>query len=96
MSTLPIPEIQNLTDEEDQLDAVWHVIVLNDPVNLMSYVVMVFKKIFGFDESKATKHMLEVHQKGRSTVWTGNRERAESYAYQLQHWRLQTVLEKDD
>ena len=96
MSTLPIPEIQNLTEEEDQLDAVWHVIVLNDPVNLMSYVVMVFKKIFGFDESKATKHMLEVHQKGRSTVWTGNRERAESYAYQLQHWRLQTVLEKDD
>ena len=96
MSTLPIPEIQNLTDEEDQLDAVWHVIVLNDPVNLMSYVVMVFKKIFGFDESKATKHMLEVHQEGRSTVWTGNRERAESYAYQLQHWRLQTVLEKDD
>ena len=96
MSTLPIPEIQNLTDEEDQLDAVWHVIVLNDPVNLMSYVVMVFKKIFGFDESKATRHMLEVHQKGRSTVWTGNRERAESYAYQLQHWRLQTVLEKDD
>ena len=96
MSTLPIPEIQDLTDEEDQLDAVWHVIVLNDPVNLMSYVVMVFKKIFGFDESKATRHMLEVHQKGRSTVWTGNRERAESYAYQLQHWRLQTVLEKDD
>jgi len=96
LSTLPIPEIQNLTDEEDQLDAVWHVIVLNDPVNLMSYVVMVFKKIFGFDESKATKHMLEVHQEGRSTVWTGNRERAESYAYQLQHWRLQTVLEKDD
>ena len=96
MTTLPIPEIQNLTNEEDQLDSVWHVIVLNDPVNLMSYVVMVFKKIFGFDESKATKHMLEVHQKGRSTVWTGNRERAESYAYQLQHWRLQTILEKDD
>jgi len=96
LSTLPIPEIQDLTDEEDQLDAVWHVIVLNDPVNLMSYVVMVFRKIFGFDESKATRHMLEVHQKGRSTVWTGNRERAESYAYQLQHWRLQTVLEKDD
>ena len=96
MTTLPIPEIQNLTNEEDQLDSVWHVIVLNDPVNLMSYVVMVFKKIFGFDESKATKHMLEVHQEGRSTVWTGNRERAESYAYQLQHWRLQTVLEKDD
>ena len=25
---------------------------------------------------------------------TGNRERAESIAYQLQHWRLQIILEK--
>ena len=38
--------------------------VLNDPVNLMSYVVMVFKKVLGFDETKARKHMLEVHEQG--------------------------------
>ena len=30
------------------LDIIWHVIVLNDPVNLMSYVVTVFKRVFGF------------------------------------------------
>jgi len=28
----------------------WRVVVLNDPVNLMSYVVLVFRKVFGFDE----------------------------------------------
>ena len=44
----------------------------------------------------ATKHMREVHEKGRSIVWSGSRERAETYAYQLQHWRLQTILERDD
>ena len=71
-------------------------IVLNDPVNLMNYVVMVFRKVLGFDENKATRHMREVHENGRSVVWSGNRERAENYAYQLQHWRLQTLLERDD
>jgi ATP-dependent Clp protease adaptor protein ClpS len=62
----------------------------------MNYVVMVFRKVLGFDENKATKHMREVHENGRSVVWSGNRERAENYAYQLQHWRLQTLLERDD
>jgi ATP-dependent Clp protease adaptor protein ClpS len=62
----------------------------------MNYVVMVFRKVLGFDENKATRHMREVHENGRSVVWSGNRERAENYAYQLQHWRLQTLLERDD
>ena len=84
------------TKEEISLDPLWHVVVLNDPVNLMNYVVMVFRKVLGFDESRAIKHMREVHEKGRSVVWSGNRERAEVFAYQLQHWRLQTILEKDD
>ena len=84
------------TKEEVSIDTPWRVIVLNDPVNLMNYVVMVFRKVLGFDENKATKHMREVHENGRSVVWSGNRERAENYAYQLQHWRLQTLLERDD
>lgn len=84
------------TKEEVSIDTPWRVIVLNDPVNLMNYVVMVFRKVLGFDENKATRHMREVHENGRSVVWSGNRERAENYAYQLQHWRLQTLLERDD
>jgi len=82
--------------KQEELEIPWRVVVLNDPVNLMNYVVMVFRKVFGFSENKATKHMMEVHQLGRSVVWSGNREQAEVYAYLLQHWRLQTVLEKDD
>ena len=96
MPLSPLPEILELPSTELENEPAWHVVVLNDPVNLMNYVVMVFRKVLGYDEAKATKHMLEVHEKGRSVVWTGNRERAESIAYQLQHWRLQTILEKDD
>jgi ATP-dependent Clp protease adaptor protein ClpS len=78
------------------LDPPWRVVVLNDPVNLMSYVVMVFQKVFGFDETTARQHMLEVHERGRSVVWTGLREKAEAYAYTLHQWHLTAVLENDE
>lgn len=74
----------------------WRVVVLNDPVNLMSYVVMVFKKVFGYDERRARRHMLEVHEKGRSVVWAGAREPAEAYVFTLQQWHLTAVLEADE
>ena len=95
-STSPIPDLIQDTKEVVELSRPWKVIVPNDPVNLMSYVVMVFKKVFGFNETKATKHMMEVHQLGKSVLWIGEREQAENYAYQLQRWKLQTILEKDD
>ncbi len=79
-----------------QLEDAWRVVVLNDPVNLMSYVVMVFKKVLGFDETKARKHMLEVHEQGRSVVWTGVRETAEAHVFTLQQWHLTAVLEPDE
>lgn len=84
------------TEVEVQTEGMWKVIVLNDPVNLMSYVVMVFRRVFGYDENKARKHMLEVHEQGRSVLWFGPRERAEAYAFTLQNWQLNTVLEKDE
>lgn len=71
----------------------WHVVVLNDPVNLMSYVVLVFKRVLGFDNTRARKHMLEVHEHGRSVVWTGSREPAEGYVHRLQQWQLTAILE---
>jgi len=82
------------TDTETSLDVPWNVVVHNDPVNLMSYVTRVFMKVLGFPREKAERHMLEVHQKGRSIVWTGLREPAESYVQQLQGYLLLTTLEK--
>ena len=96
MSPQATPDILEHTEVETELAQVWKVIVLNDPVNLMNYVVMVFRKVFGYGEQKAIKHMQEVHELGKSILWTGEREQAESYVFQLQKWRLQAVLEKDD
>ena len=95
-STLATTLLDEKTELDERLATPWKVIVLNDPVNLMNYVVMVFKKVFGYSDTKATKHMMEVHENGKSILWVGEREQAENYAYQLQRWRLQTILEKDD
>jgi ATP-dependent Clp protease adaptor protein ClpS len=60
----------------------------------MSYVTHVFQKVLGFDRDLAEKHMMEVHTRGRSVVWSGERERAELYAQQLQAHLLLTTLER--
>jgi len=88
------PTVEQETRSEDELDVPWQVVVHNDPVNLMSYVTMVFQRVFGYPREKAERHMLEVHQKGRSILWSGMRERAELYVQQLHGYLLLATLEK--
>jgi len=47
------------------------------------------------DRDEAHRLMLEVHREGRSTVWSGGRERAEGLVLQLQQWHLRASLESD-
>ncbi len=84
-----------VTRDKTSLDLPWKVIVHDDPVNLMGYVTWVFMKIFGYDEKKATILMREVHEQGRSVVWSGQRERAELYVQQLHAHQLKATMEKD-
>lgn len=74
----------------------WRVVVMDDPVNSMGYVVLVLRKIFRFDEDTARRHMLEVHEHGRSVVWSGLREQAELHAFALQQWHLTARIESDE
>jgi ATP-dependent Clp protease adaptor protein ClpS len=93
-STIGAPTIEKETRAEEELDLPWHVVVHNDPVNLMSYVTMVFQRVFGYPRDKAERHMLEVHHKGRSILWSGMRERAELYVQQLHGYLLLATIEK--
>ncbi len=72
----------------------WDVVVWNDPVNLMSYVVFVFQRIFGYPAALARKLMLEVHHQGKSIVATEPREKAEHHVHQLHGYGLQATLRK--
>lgn len=97
MSTETLPNVEESTKEkvEEAFEKGWNVIVWNDPVNLMTYVVHVFMKVLGFNRQKATKHMMEVHQLGKSIVATETRERAELYYQQIQAHGLMVTIERD-
>jgi ATP-dependent Clp protease adaptor protein ClpS len=88
--------VEDETKTTTALDKPWNVVVHNDPVNLMTYVTRVFQKVFGYAREKAERHMLEVHQQGRSIVWTGLREPAEAYVQQLHGYLLLATLERID
>lgn len=100
----PLPKSRNMSDtktvtlpraeEATAADLPWNVVVHDDPVNLMQYVTYVLMKIFAYDEPQATVLMMQVHQLGRSVVWSGDREKAEFYVQQLQAHQLKTSLEK--
>jgi ATP-dependent Clp protease adaptor protein ClpS len=91
----PEEERESSVALEEELDHLWKVIVWNDPVNLMSYVVYVLQKIFGHSKETATRHMLEVHHDGKSIVCLTEQEKGERYVSQLHSFGLQATLEKD-
>lgn len=93
-SSVAEPTVEKSTEFEEELDVPWQVVVHNDPVNLMTYVTMVFQRVFGYPREKAERHMLEVHHRGRSVLWSGVRERAELYVQQLHGYLLLATLEK--
>ena len=73
----------------------WNVVVLNDPINFTGYVVVAFVSVLRISKGEARKLMRQVHEEGRATVWTGERERAELLALELQQWHLSAILEAD-
>ena len=76
-------------------DLPWKVIVWNDPINLMSYVAFVFRKLFGFTEEKANKLMLQVHHEGKAVVSSGTKEKAELDVFRLHEHGLWATMEQD-
>ena len=99
MSTIVAPaevEIEQPVSEEDfEYDRPWVVIVWNDPINLMSYVTLVFQKLFGYSLAKATKLMLQVHNDGKAVVSSGNREKSELDVVRLHAHGLWATMQQD-
>ena len=88
----------DVDDETSTLDDVglapgYLVICWDDPVNLMDFVTHVFQVIFGWPKPKAERHMLEVHNQGKSVLTRESLERAEHYVHELQRYGLQATME---
>ena len=99
MSTFTAPaevEVVEPTLEDDvEYDRPWVVIVWNDPINLMSYVTLVFQKLFGYSLAQATKLMLQVHNEGKAVVSSGNREKSELDVSRLHAHGLWATMQQD-
>jgi ATP-dependent Clp protease adaptor protein ClpS len=86
---------QPIESEDEEHDRPWVVIVWNDPINLMSYVTLVFQKLFGYTLEHATRLMLEVHHNGKSVVSSGGREKAELDVARLHAYGLWATMQQD-
>ena len=93
--TAPIATPDVTTDDDVAVDRPWKVLVWDDPINLMSYVTFVFRKLFGFSDAKAHRLMMEVHVEGRAVVSSGSREKAEFDVFRLHEHGLWATMEQD-
>ena len=83
------------TEDDVAFDHLWKVIVWDDPINLMSYVTFVFRKVFGYSKDKAEQLMMQVHVEGRAIVSSGTREKAELDVFRLHEHGLWATLEQE-
>lgn len=83
------------TDERSEDAQDWLVVVWDDPVNLMTYVTLVLRRVFGYPRERAEELMLRVHNEGRAVVAEEPREQAELHVAQLHGYGLQATLERD-
>lgn len=87
------PTIAPVLSPAEQARSPWSVVVIDDPLSMMSYVVVAFMRVLGMKRVDAERHMFEVHKQGRSIVFSGERERAEAYAQSLLSWKLNAQLQ---
>jgi ATP-dependent Clp protease adaptor protein ClpS len=92
----PTTEKTEETEPREQRDRGYLVICWNDPVNLMVYVTHVFQVVFGWPKERAERHMMQVHQAGRSLLARETFEKAEHYVHQLQGYGLHATMERDE
>jgi ATP-dependent Clp protease adaptor protein ClpS len=94
-SVAPVEVEGPITGIDVERDVPWIVIVWNDPINLMSYVTFVLRKLFGYSEEEATKLMLQVHHEGKAVVANGTRAEAERDVFRLHEHGLWATMQQD-
>lgn len=92
--TIEAPVRTEEPDVQQGTDLPWVVIVWDDPVNLMDYVVFVFQELFGFSRRKARKLMLQVHNEGKAAVFSGTKDEAELNVQRLHSYGLWATMEQ--
>jgi ATP-dependent Clp protease adaptor protein ClpS len=80
----PVRTPQRTTDDRDQDDRPWQVIVLNDNHNTFEGVAFALSHTLpGVTYERGIEIADRIHRSGRAVVWSGVRELAEHYHDQL-------------
>lgn len=99
--TQATPEIQILDETDTELEPMFTVIIHNDDVTPMDFVVEVLKQIFFLGNDRAAEIMLAAHVKGSAYVQTLPRIEAEKrvqHAHQaagMEGYPLTFTLERE-
>lgn len=77
MSSHPLPEIEIIKETETELEPLFKIIIHNDNITPMDFVVHVLKTIFYLSNDKAADIMFTAHVYGTAYVQTLARTEAE-------------------
>ena len=101
MNSHALPEIQIIEDTETELEPMYTVIIHNDEVTPMDFVVEVLKQIFFLGNDRAAEIMLAAHIKGSAYVQTLPKSEAENrierahYAANVEGYPLRFTMERE-
>ncbi len=88
-------ETESGVEQRQQVLPPWRVILHNDDVNEMMYVVQsLMKTVPALSTQRATEIMFEAHEHGKATVTTCPLELAELYRDRLEGFGLTATIEK--
>ena len=77
MAATAFPDLETDTETRTRRQPPYAVILHNDDISSMDWVLLVLRKVFGYSVEKCYELMLEAHETGRSVVWIGSLEVAE-------------------
>src|SRR5438046_10290627 len=83
-SATALPEVED--DTSEQIQPLYHVILLNDEDHTYDYVIEMLQKIFGFSETTALSHAVEVDTNGTTILLTCELEKAEAKRDQIHRY----------
>lgn len=92
--SLATPEVDNETDVSVQPDTPWNLILHNDDVNDILYVVMTLQLVLDETEDKCMMHAKTAATTGRATVFSGKKDEASQKASELVASGINATVEK--
>lgn len=80
--------------DEVDLEVPYNLLLWDDPVSTMDYVVYAIGKVLEYSLEKCNELMMYAHMNGKVVAWTGEREQAQAYAVALHGYGLQATIVK--